>query len=405
MDPSLPLALPVPGMASTAPKSTKSKTQGKEGAILVPSTNIPPNASAPKSSGPEFALKRRQTFRDPEGKHGDLVSNLAEDDSEEEDDPTERYRSLLQLFDTHKAWKPAEPGEDWYAAVTKFLARHPKLCKRLDETDDEGKTLLHMIVTQPRRRKNALSNLKPFDRRRDFFKWVMREVPELYKTMDEGTGSTVLSLATNRVGRPMIKEELKNESREFIEFFVELYPKETAELLKDVDVDNSKMKQLQLHLVHELLPILQDRRSNLSRSLLGYLDKNTIMNRDRDGNTVLHLASRYHFMCDESPESHKELRQGIKKLLEVCPEALTSLNYARESPYQYRVSTYKAYSKSKSEIVDSAKLPLPDDSIAQLLKDKYMHLLQRDETIKYLHGDVQGRPGLLVYASFLRANS
>jgi len=79
---------------------------------------------------------------------------------------------------------------------------------------------------------------------------------------------------------------------------------------------------------------------------------------------------------------------GIKQF-----DPLKETNKKSLSPYQHRVATFQECDDKKldKKQEDCRKVPLQDDPVAMLLKDKYMHLDNRDETIKYLHGDSQGK--------------
>ena len=142
--------------------------------------------------------------------------------------------------------------------------------------------------------------------RRDLFRWLMAEYPELYKEEDE-TGMTVLSWTIQRASRRIlekgkvgIKPEIQLANMYFIKFFVGEFPKETSVLLRKEPA-----------LLHQLLPMIKGDESCLE--LLRYLDRDTVLLRDDKGNTVLHLAAQYQYMCNEdatSKEPMKELKIG-----------------------------------------------------------------------------------------------
>lgn len=346
----------------------------------------------------------------------------------------ERYKIILDLFDSNEDWNPVGPSGDFRTAVSKFLDKHCTMCtpaidyKNLDTVILEGNTILNLILTY-KRKKNPQARLNSFVQRRDFFRWVMEEYKDLYNQTKRDDGYSVLDLAIQRTKRVNLAEGLMQDTHEYIELFVEMYPKKTAELLKPITGKNTWQTQLihelmtillpEIRLVHEvkvhpgeLLPCeipcnlprggstaprpatsstTLSKRKSLARSLLADLDETTVMQQDQDGNTVLHLAVGYHAMSDGDSKSDAELLLGIEKLAKICPEALRVVNKAKESPYQYRVSTYyKTQDKPQDEPHESSKLPLSDDMVTQFLKDIYMHFPLHDETIRYLHGDVQG---------------
>ena len=221
--------------------------------------------------------------------------------------------------------------------------------------------------------------------RRDLFRWLMTEYPELYKEEDE-TGMTVLSWTIQRASRKIqekgkvgIKPEIQYANMYFVKFFVGEFPKETSVLLRKEPA-----------LLHQLLPMVRGDGSCLK--LLRYLDKDTVLLRDDKGNTVLHLAAQYQYMCNEHAASKGPMKELIGILLSKCPEALTATNTDSLSPYQHRVATFR---KHNSHLIPEGcrEVPLQGDPIALLLKDRYMHLDNREETIKYLHGDSQGKYG------------
>jgi hypothetical protein len=174
-----------------------------------------------------------------------------------------------------------------------------------------------------------------------------------------------------------------------------------------------------------------------SMLLFNHLDKDTVLSTDQSGNTVLHIVAEYDLEyendLEEGKRQHKDQNSAypnlrlelIHQLLQFCPEALTVTNTDRKSPYQYRIDTYldlmgpQSHSDQDSlnpehknlplepnklplqqenptldqqeAVPDRSVLPLRNDEIAWFLKDKIMHLEERDEIIRLLHGPAQGQ--------------
>jgi hypothetical protein len=239
----------------------------------------------------------------------------------------------------------------------------------------------------------------------------METYPKLYQTEDDQQ-CTILATAAQK-------------SQEwFIEFFITKYPVQAAALVK-----SSKK------LIHRLLPLIM--WMDCSKLLFDHLVKETVLITDQNGNTVLHVVAEfdleYENELEEGKRHHKDQNPAypnlrlelIQQLLQLCPEALTVTNTDRKSPYQYRIETYldviEAQTHSDHDgfylehknlylepnkhplqpenpildqqeaVSDRSVLPLRDDEIAWFLKDKIMHLEERDEIIRLLHGPAQGQ--------------
>ncbi|KAF8544885.1 hypothetical protein BDD12DRAFT_373383 [Trichophaea hybrida] len=330
--------------------------------------------------GPPKILPRRSTLRShPESQDSgdkDTTAGDRENGSfaDDEDTITDCHRDILRLFDG-RGWKPLEanvdPKDEVLALINKSAER-AMLRNSLNKYGLERRTLLHTILTA--KSQSAMTQ------RRDLFRWLMAEYPELYKEEEE-TGMTVLSWAIQRASREIrkdgkagIKPEIQQANMYFVKFFVGEFPEQTSELLRK-----------ETSLIHQLLPMIRGNDSCLK--LLYYLDRDTVMLQDSKGNTVLHLAVEYKYMCNEDPTSRLKMKELIKILLNKCPDALIATNDASLSPYQHRVATFRKCSGKGPE--SCRDVPLQGDPIALLLKDRYMHLENREETIKYLHGDSQ----------------
>jgi hypothetical protein len=296
-----------------------------------------------------YSLPRRQTGGHSEPSFSPYPQS---DDSEDEEDERERvagnHREFLKNFDNFCKNNPGSVN------ILELVNRFAKPKSSLEKVGDTDRTILY-----------KLTKLTPA--RSSLFKWLMETYPTLYLRPDEH-GLSVLAAAARR----------KQDS--FLKFFVRGFPEQTAELIKS-DRD----------LMHKLLPIVMDVDSEL---LFNCLDKDTMLHRDEAQNTVLHIASRY----DRGMRPLEPQLKLIEHLIRFCPEALTKVNKAMQSPYQYRITSYlDGNSASNSGTSDSAQedhsdlQPLHDDPIAMLLKGNIMHLKERDETIRLLHGAVQGQ--------------
>lgn len=106
---------------------------------------------------------------------------------------------------------------------------------------------------------------------------------------------------------------------------------------------------------------------------------------DEDGNTVLHLAAQY------NPSDVTSQLEMVRKVFEWCPQALEKSNKVGYSPYRHCLHTYEKHAPDKKE---EGKDTLPrNDVIANYLKDKIMHLTDRDLILRLLHGDDGAKPG------------
>jgi hypothetical protein len=322
------------------------------------------------------------------------------------------------LFDG-KGWKLLEENVDPKYAKDAVLAVINKCDKKatnsLNKPGNDGRTLLHTILTA--KSQSAMT------KRRDLFRWLMERYPELYNEEDE-SGMTVLSWAIQRANRkpqesdkkgikeevlsgqqpeprrvnekPLLRQkDIQQANLYFVNFFAGEFPAETSKLLRK-----------EPGLVHQLLPMIKGNDNCLK--LLRHLDRDTVMLKDdKEGNTVLHRAVEYEYMCNEKSVSKERMKELIGVMLNnckcpdelkgkndcKCPDPLKETNKKSLSPYQHRVATFQECDDKKldKKQEDCRKVPLQDDPVAMLLKDKYMHLDNRDETIKYLHGDSQGK--------------
>jgi hypothetical protein len=272
-------------------------------------------------------------------------------DDEDVDRIGAQHKKVLITFD--KAWNTLTSLED----VSSFMESNSGFAECLDKQDsDEGRSLLHTIARP-----------QTFEKRKLLFKWLMKTFPELYLLEDHNAGRTVLSGA--------IRQKQENRKRpQFVKFFVQEFPEEAAKLVREEKT-----------LIHDLLPLA----GSCARALLPHLSPETMMEKDSKGNTILHLASRYNHIYNEESDRTEEQLQFIEELIKRCPESLKATNKAGESAYQHRVTTYRLSNPNIEE--SDFRRPLHADRITNLLKDHYMHMEHRDDTIRLLHGSVQGK--------------
>lgn len=108
--------------------------------------------------------------------------------------------------------------------------------------------------------------------------------------------------------------------------------------------------------------------------------KDIVKAQDEKGNTLLHMAVQFRKNWTATI-SQKHL---VEHFLEACPQALTVLNKAGQSPYQYHVASLP---QDQSSPLDGDQ---ESETISFLLKNHYMRFEQRHDTIKFLYGDNQG---------------
>lgn len=133
--------------------------------------------------------------------------------------------------------------------------------------------------------------------------------------------------------------------------------------------------------IHELLPRICSADAvglDCVTKLFPNLSKDRLALQSKEGNTVLHLAARYKYACDESKEAMGELLQVIKELVRKYPDAVGVLNKDGESPYLHRVKSYQAKEGLLSDI-------LPDDPITFYLKQLCISQNEPRKTLKLLY--------------------
>ena len=133
--------------------------------------------------------------------------------------------------------------------------------------------------------------------------------------------------------------------------------------------------------IHELLPrICSADTVGLACvvKLFPRLSKDRLALQSKEGNTILHLAVRYKYVCDESKEAREKLMQVIRELVAKYPEAVGVLNKDGESPYLHRIKTYQAKEGVSSDA-------LPDDPITFYLKQLCISRNEPGRTLKLLY--------------------
>ncbi|KAF8250914.1 hypothetical protein K440DRAFT_659149 [Wilcoxina mikolae CBS 423.85] len=301
------------------------------------------------------------------------------------------HKTLIEDFETEfeeKKWQKLSDS-DMESEVAKFMEVGSRtLCA--DKGDGDLRTLLHSI------------SKKNIAKRSGLFKWLMIKYPDLYQQKDNSSRN-VLSSAVQRLwtATRVPKKGARQKSdpiqlrcqMDFIEYFVSEFPRDTAELL-DMNVLETDSGDF---LIHQLVDIRSVKLCTALLPILHNLKYETVICPDKNGNTLLHLVSAFNFApaINFNPKPDPEILKPIQfdlveKIISLFPNALTdekaARNKAGESPYRYRVSTFRksVSRREKSEKVSTR--PPHEDKIAELLKDWYMHL-KRDEAIEYLYED------------------
>jgi hypothetical protein len=298
----------------------------------------------------------------PTTHNNNLNPNRSDDEAEDEDDDEDEEGSITRsheevLEEFHNALKFGKID------VEEFICRQSlQVRQNLDRKGTDGRTLLHKIFSQ--------TGPKKFEQRRILCSWVMRKYPELYQKQQDDR-RTILHI---------VAQQPKFSDR--VSFFINEFPQQTSVLLL-----NSK-------LIHQIMPHIRECKAERVRIMLGLPesigeDSNPPATKfldDEHGNSVLHLAVLYE--RHESPEAIQTQLQLVEMVLKSCPDALKQRNRDGHSPYQYRINSYYKQHPHAREHDD---IPLRDDKIAMFLKDRIMHIQDRDQTIRLLHGDVQGK--------------
>jgi len=253
-----------------------------------------------------------------------------------------------------------------------------------------------------------------FEKRGELVRYLMRGHHTLYKR---------LPLSSQEVPPPLIYaldkfKHLPIGSNPFLQLFVSEDPEESARQLdpftqqggeaqeeeeEPVDMDEGEEEEGEESIepslsgdavsqvesqsvpdpgwIHELLPrICSADAAGLDCviKLFPKLSKDRLALQSKEGNTVLHLAARYKYACDESKEARGKLIQVIRELVAKYPEAVGVLNKDGESPYLHRIKTYQTKEGVSSDI-------LPDDPITFYLKQLCISRNEPGKTLKLLY--------------------
>jgi hypothetical protein len=248
----------------------------------------------------------------------------------------------------------------------------------LEKQGEREETVLHTIVKMGKSREGQFN----------LFSWVMEKYPELYKVVDDQEPpNTMLDLALPKRNRQFT---IKKTRQEFVEGFLKNYPQQTAELIKRNRA-----------FIFKLLPVMIDKEC--SKPVLSLLDDETLLTVvDERGNSILHNAAEYVDKTQSKESTNMTKNEDsqltidkqfclIENLLDCCPKAIIVVNSNQESAYQYRIQTWYVSSKQNHLGMRHQDEPKEfcNDKILDFLKNKIMHLDDRDEIIRLLHGMAQ----------------
>ncbi|KAF8248828.1 hypothetical protein K440DRAFT_623902 [Wilcoxina mikolae CBS 423.85] len=330
----------------------------------------------------------------------------------------------VKINKTNKYFQGLEE-EEIMGKLDEFIAdQEVPTRNRLGKINASGRTILHAIL------RDAVQ--KRFEEQLGFlFKWLMKEYPELYQckyTGDNNEPKTVLHLAA-----------AKAENRYFVRFFVKNYPAEAAEILGY----GQKKEDIPSLLLLQIMPFISDCDDEKFLKLFSGTDVDADVEEDKhtycccscprlvsttqktktrtlsnpdfeapkrvdtagfalssisaitdhEKNTVLHLAAQYVPEYD-AKQTESQLRLVTKVFL-WCPKALGEVNHRHHSVYQHRLHGLCAHMSDKSpkSPENNGEDSHISDRIADFLKDKILHLLDRDKTINLLRGRYGAIPG------------
>ncbi|KAI0102608.1 hypothetical protein GGR51DRAFT_527065 [Nemania sp. FL0031] len=295
-----------------------------------------------------------------------------------------------------------------------FTSRH------LLNVGEKGSSFASFIHYLLPRRVNAQEN-----KRFLLITWVMRKYPKLYLE-GAGAGKSILDVA-------LLYDYLDIKIMTgFLRKFIELYPNEVVDILK-------KMEEKDIHnlgkVLHSIIPVIRNsapsqflrffrehpeetlsvktgtkrpapsQQGTISSEEIGDAiilrwpgelpekvatrqNKQSMTKTKHPGSflneekqTALHLAVGY---CECTKEQSKAQLRLVKRLFSWCPKALERVNSAGHHPYLQRIT-------SLSTIPTTQRHEQKEDNIAFFLKDKIMHLPDRDNVLDLLYGRSPGR--------------
>lgn len=372
-----------------------------------------------KTASNELALYVKQKYEQGGlGQEEEKVQREMEDENEIDEDEHERndeetrIRNPLEEDQEGQERKESELVDP----IQEFVERS-KFKKHLDKEGLDG-TILHVIIKHAK-----FADDQWWEGLKNLFSWIMQEYQGLYK--DDEPLQTVLMVAIRHEAPKAGTARRKPIKPKFIPFFIKSFPVQTAYLIMKTDASQAGAGA---PLIHQLLPYMIE--SDCAGPIFWHLDKATLIQKDKHKNTIVHITASYVKLADavenqvlltegDKESSQRELEKRlrfveelekrlrlIKDVLVRCPEVLTEANGQGESPYIHRL---KAASNSPDAMIfnDNELLqggntepvilgvnkelqPLYNDSIASFLKNKIMHLHNRDDIIRSLHGSVQG---------------
>jgi len=287
-----------------------------------------------------------------------------------------------------------KPENEFLGWIDRVDRGNPKIKESLDKASNNypGGTLLHAIARGPQQTIEQV--VARFERRYELLRWLCENYPELYAVRD---------LDERTVLEEMIWKSIQTRFKglnPFVEYFVREFPAETAQQLNKDTGDLATPLQIPIcHLIPMICsPELQG--AGCLGGLLPYLNEATLRETNDDKNTVLHMAARYKYACDEEPESQQLLKEQIENLIQTYPNMICALNKDKESPYLHRVNTARDYLTGKGV----NPLMQEPDVVTHFLKDLCMHR-PIEEAVGLLYGPRLGPGNYHSFSCFPIPNS
>lgn len=246
---------------------------------------------------------------------------------------------------------------------------------------NDSKNLLHFAV------KDSIESEDELYSRIALVKWLLRSCPDLFKQKNanhEEALSFVIAQYNVGMNDPAESGKLMScdVNRGFAHYFLS-EPSLESEcrfiLNQPTQQNRSKPHTAVKEMGVDIIPYLQ------------LLNDSTLLVKDHDGNTPLHVALEVqHWREGEGAKGRVEL---VTKLTERCPAALTIMNREngfsetmRMSPYRYHQSLCKKYHMAHKTCQNQSC-----HDVEFILKDAYMHLPDNQEAIKHLYNGNQGK--------------
>lgn len=208
-----------------------------------------------------------------------------------------------------------------------------------------------------------------FENRTGLVQYLMRNCKQLYSNpvnwldpvADAPLRFTLAKAPRDRSGKPR--------THPFLQLFVRMDPEESARQLELVESGDTTTLGPSSK-IHDLFPLICAPDAvglECMVKLIPRLSLKSIASKDKDGNTLLHLVSRYMHVCDESDISRTQILAIIKDLVDKYPGAVREINNASESPFLTRIKTYQQQNPMQ---VPGSETPvdIPEDKITFYLK-------------------------------------